>query len=637
MAALPTVKIEMTDGLATEAVAGDGLTFVLTRDGDLSGPLTVTTGVSSGNTPNSATPGQDFVSPPGTVTFEPGSAKATLALTVIDDTLVEASLEGLSVNILPGTGYQLGYGGTTSAYAVIRDNDSDPQPLPLVGLRATDAVATEGVPGDGLSFTLTRGGDLSKALTVNITVGGAGDTRSPTSSDDLGPTPRTITFQPGSDTAVLDVSVVDDLRIEPEERLIVMILDGEGYQIGSPLGNVADAPTFYANGTIKDNDVLPFISITATVGTAKEGALDGGLSFTLKRTGDISRPLTVSTFTENATIGRPTATSGLDYVPVPSSVTFQAGSNTAILDVSVIDDDVVEPDEYFTVGMSGGVEFGSGYYTSPLSYEPGRYSTGGQYPATVTASIVDNDVAPPNRFLVGDASDNRLLAGNGNDEVLGGAGDDIIFGELGNDILKGESGNDFIGGGAGNDFISGGEGDDVLFGEDGADFMFGDTGNDRMTLGLGDDNALGGAGNDTLFGEGGDDLINGEEGDDFIGAGAGNDQLSGGAGNDALYGEGGEDVLFGNAGDDVLVGGGGQDRFAFGRGDGRDLIRDFVTGGSEADVIAFNGGAFADFGAVTAALRQDGADAVIGYGSGDEVRLQNVQTSSLSAANFTFT
>ncbi|PIK72061.1 calcium-binding protein, partial [Methylobacterium frigidaeris] len=125
--------------------------------------------------------------------------------------------------------------------------------------------------------------------------------------------------------------------------------------------------------------------------------------------------------------------------------------------------------------------------------------------------------------------------------------------------------------------------------------------------------------------------------DDFIGAGAGNDQLSGGAGNDALYGEGGEDVLFGNAGDDVLVGGGGQDRFAFGRGDGRDLIRDFVTGGSEADVIAFNGGAFADFGAVTAALRQDGADAVIGYGSGDEVRLQNVQTSSLSAANFTFT
>jgi hypothetical protein len=31
--------------------------------------------------------------------------------------------------------------------------------------------------------------------------------------------------------------------------------------------------------------------------------------------------------------------------------------------------------------------------------------------------------------------------------------------------------------------------------------------------------------------------------------------------------------------------------FGFGPGDGRDAILDFVTGGSEADVIAFNGGA----------------------------------------------
>ncbi|ACL55325.1 calcium-binding protein [Methylobacterium nodulans] len=215
----------------------------------------------------------------------------------------------------------------------------------------------------------------------------------------------------------------------------------------------------------------------------------------------------------------------------------------------------------------------------------------------------------------------------GNDSLVGSQIADLIWGNDGDDTIRGAAGDDYLSGLAGNDSIDGGAGNDTLFG---------DAGDDRVDGGEGDDVVRGWYGNDTLFGSGGNDAVFGEDGHDFIGAGSGNDYVSGGAGNDALYGEAGNDLLFGNAGNDELVGGTGSDTFGFGRGDGQDLIRDFTVGGAERDVIAFNGGAFASFAAVQAATQQVGADAVISYGAGDTIRLQNTQLASLTADNFTF-
>ncbi|WP_244424618.1 hypothetical protein [Methylobacterium nodulans] len=241
-----------------------------------------------------------------------------------------------------------------------------------------------------------------------------------------------------------------------------------------------------------------------------------------------------------------------------------------------------------------------------------------------------------NDTVFGDAGNDLLIGGGGNDELRGFLGNDTLFGEYGNDSLFGEQDNDLIDGGRGDDFASGGSGNDEVRGAAGNDHLFGDEGDDRVDGGEGDDQVRGWFGNDTLFGSEGNDQVFGEEDDDFLGAGSGNDYLSGGLGTDSLYGEDGNDLLFGNAGNDELVGGAGSDTFGFGRGDGQDLIRDFVTGGPERDVIAFNGGVFTSFAAVQAASQQVGADVVITYGAGDTIRLQNVQASSLTAANFTF-
>ncbi|RVU21846.1 hypothetical protein EOE48_02015 [Methylobacterium oryzihabitans] len=234
----------------------------------------------------------------------------------------------------------------------------------------------------------------------------------------------------------------------------------------------------------------------------------------------------------------------------------------------------------------------------------------------------------------GNGADNRLTGNAGTNTLAGAGGADVLFGNAGNDLVLGQDGNDFLGTGSGNDFGSGGWGNDEVHGEEGNDLLFGDDDNDGVYGEDGDDRVYGGTGNDYLTGDAGNDLVRGETGEDRLFGGEGGDDLSGGAGADTIEGGDGADLLFGNSGDDVLTGGAGADIFGFGRGDGRDRILDFVPGGSEADVIAFNGGVFADFAAVQAASRQEGADVVIAYGGGDALTLQGVQLGALSAANF---
>ena len=59
---------------------------------------------------------------------------------------------------------------------------------------------------------------------------------------------------------------------------------------------------------------------------------------------------------------------------------------------------------------------------------------------------------------------------------------------------------------------------------------------------------------------------------------SGADVLSGGAGNDVINGDGGNDLLSGKAGNDRMTGGSGADIFAFSRGEGRDVVTDFMSG-----------------------------------------------------------
>ncbi|MBC6472911.1 MAG: DUF11 domain-containing protein [Hormoscilla sp. GM102CHS1] len=84
---------------------------------------------------------------------------------------------------------------------------------------------------------------------------------------------------------------------------------------------------------------------------------------------------------------------------------------------------------------------------------------------------------------------------------------------------------------------------------------------------------------DTLVGTIVSDRIDGLAGDDLLFSGGGADLLEGGLGADSLFGAEGNDILYGNEGDDTLFGNDGNDTINGGLG------QDFLEGGTGRDVF----------------------------------------------------
>ncbi|HKD28759.1 MAG TPA: peroxidase family protein [Xanthobacteraceae bacterium] len=185
-------------------------------------------------------------------------------------------------------------------------------------------------------------------------------------------------------------------------------------------------------------------------------------------------------------------------------------------------------------------------------------------------------------FTLGNNVENLIFTGTAAFTGNGNALNNVIIGGVGNDTLSGGAGNDTLDGGAGNDTLGGGDGDDTLYGGVGNDTLNGGAGDDTLSGGDGNDILTGGAGADILVGGAGVDTASyagattgltadltrpggntGEAAGDFY---SGIENLTGGAGNDRLVGDSNANVLDGGAGDDVLIGGAGADTLIGGAG-----------------------------------------------------------------------
>jgi subtilase family serine protease len=92
------------------------------------------------------------------------------------------------------------------------------------------------------------------------------------------------------------------------------------------------------------------VAITASTPTAAEAGLTPG-AFTVTRTGDTTDPLTVP-----YVVGG-TATAGADYVALPGAVTIPAGAASAAIEVSPLDDTLVEPNETVVATISASAAY----------------------------------------------------------------------------------------------------------------------------------------------------------------------------------------------------------------------------------------------------------------------------------------
>ncbi|MBY5285530.1 Calx-beta domain-containing protein, partial [Anabaena sp. PCC 7938] len=311
--------------------------FTLTRTGDLSSLSTVYYTVTG-----TATNGTDYNTLTKNVTFEAGSATAIVDVNVKDDDVYEGN-ETVIVTLANNANYTLGTAKTATVSLV--DNDK-----PTITIKASDANAAETAAGQTANpgkFTLTRTGNKTAALTVNYTVAGTA-----TNGTDYNTLTKSVTFEAGSATAIIDVTPIDDFVYEGNETVILTLANKASYIVGT-------ANTATVN--LADNDsattVKPTVTISANDATATEtvtGQTANLGQFKLTRTGDLSSSLTV-----NYSVAG-TASNSADYNNLSGTVTFAAGSSTAIINVAPIDDTAVEGDETVIVNLSSSTNYNLG-------------------------------------------------------------------------------------------------------------------------------------------------------------------------------------------------------------------------------------------------------------------------------------
>lgn len=347
---LPIVSISVSDGDVAEAGNNPG-TFTITRTGDTSEALTVNYTISG-----TATNGTDYTPAlTGTATIPAGQDSVTVTITPGDDLNIEGN-ETVGLTLTNSATYTL---GVATAAVTIVDNDFLPPPLPTISIAATDPNAAEAGTDPG-TFTITRTGDTSEALTVLYTVDGTA-----TSGIDYASLVQTATIPAGQSSVEVTIVPTDDADVEGNETVNLTLIEGSAYDLSG---------TTTATVTITDNDSfpLPTVSITALDPDAAEAGNNPG-TFTIERTGDTSEALTVS-----YTVGGTAAIDGTDYTPplVTGTVTIPAGQSSVNVTITPIDDLTVEGNE--TVDLT---------LTSSAGYNLNV--------ATASVTITDNDSSPP--------------------------------------------------------------------------------------------------------------------------------------------------------------------------------------------------------------------------------------------------
>ncbi|MCE6958496.1 family 16 glycosylhydrolase [Cereibacter sphaeroides] len=261
----------------------------------------------------------------------------------------------------------------------------------------------------------------------------------------------------------------------------------------------------------------------------------------------------------------------------------------------------------------------------------------------------------PGRTLTGYVENIRLaddstIQGDRNANALTGtAANDLIYGFSGNDTLNGAGGSDTMYGGAGNDilFVTGtgdrvversGEGTDTV--KASIDYALGANVERLILTGTAAINGTGNGLANVMTGNTAANRLNGGAGNDSLSGGGGNDVFIGGSGVDTLTGGAGADRFVGGTGDDILNGGTGNDVFVFQMDYGadailefvpRDVITDFVAGGTE-DRLEIHG--FTKY-----TLTAMGEDTLVTLTDGFQkysVLLEDVARTSLTASDFVF-
>jgi len=225
-----------------------------------------------------------------------------------------------------------------------------------------DDVLVSAVEGDSgtsqIVFTLRRDGDLTRDVSVDFDVAGAGLFEADGTDFDGGALPSgTVTFASGASTAQLVINVAGDTDIEASEDFEVTI--SNLVASGTAPASLGETTAF---GRIVTDDLPPAISVRGDRVFEDNTTLD----FVLTRQGDTSVEAEVTyDILPFPSAGSFFAADSDDLgVAIPAfggTVTFAAGQSQVTVSVPVVEDAIIEPRE--------SIEFRITEVTSSVTYD----------------------------------------------------------------------------------------------------------------------------------------------------------------------------------------------------------------------------------------------------------------------------
>ncbi|MFM6774500.1 MAG: beta strand repeat-containing protein, partial [Microcystis panniformis] len=391
----------VTLAVSPASVTEDGTTnliYTFTRSGVTTNPLTVNYSISG-----TATNGSDYTSIPTSVTFAANATTATVIVDPTADTTVESD-ETVILTLATGTGYTI---GTPDAVIGTITNDD----LPSITLAISPASVTE----DGTSnliYTFTRTGDTTNPLTVNYTVDGTA-----TNGSDYTSIPTSVTFAANSATATVTVDPTADTTVESDETVILTLATGTGYTVGT---------TTPVTGTINNDD---FSQLSINNITVVEG-LDNNAILTVTVDNPNPQQISVNYATEPID-----ATADVDYTSKTGTITIAANTSTATISIPILNDNLNEADEIFTVTLSNAVN-------ATINPEGGigEVIITDTWQTSLTRTLPNNVenlrlISSNNVNGTGNAGNNKITGNSGNNQINGANGADTLTGGLGADIF----------------------------------------------------------------------------------------------------------------------------------------------------------------------------------------------------------
>jgi hypothetical protein len=213
------------------------------------------------------------------------------------------------------------------------DGIGDACDVPPPTLSVNDASVTEGNSGTALAtFTVSLSNPTSAAITVpwHSTDGSA------TAGTDYVAAAGSVMFNPGETSKTFAVSVLGDTVDEPNESFNIVLDHPAGVTVGDDTGI----------GTIVDDDNPLTVKVNnrAVLEGAAGTTTKAAFTVTLSQVSSLAQTFTIQTIAG-------TAKAGSDYQARNFTLTIPAGTLAKTVNITVIGDNVIEPNETFKVSV----------------------------------------------------------------------------------------------------------------------------------------------------------------------------------------------------------------------------------------------------------------------------------------------